>query len=285
MDAEERLIADPSNAGQAEAWNGPEGAFWAAQARRFDQTFAKVHGLFLAAAAIGERDRVLDVGCGTGRATRDAARIASRGSARGVDLSSPMIALARATAAAEELDNIDFTQGDAQIYPFEAAAFDAVISRMGSMFFGDPIAGFANLHHSLRSGGRLTLLTWQPLADNEWLSEFRTAMAVGRDLPAPPSEGPGPFALSDPDRVRSVLGVAGFAHVTVQSLRAPLSFGPDPDDAFDFVSALMSWTLDDLDQAGRAAALAALRTTIAEHTHEDGVTYQSASWIVQAHKP
>jgi len=282
MDTQPQLIADPSNAGQVGAWDGNEGAFWTAQAQRFDETLANSHGPFLAAAEIRERDRVLDVGCGTGQATRDAARIATNGSALGVDLSSQMIALARKTAAAEDLDNVEFGHADAQIHPFETAEFDVVISRMGSMFFGDPTAALANLHRALRPGGRLALLTWQGVADNEWLTEFRTALAVGRDLPSPPPDVPSPFALSDPERVTAILAAAGFADVSFQSLYEPMSFGPDPDDAFDFVSELTGWMLAGLDSADRTAALAALRTTIAEHTGDHGVTYRSATWIITA---
>jgi SAM-dependent methyltransferase len=195
-----------------------------------------------------------------------------------------MLALARATAAAEGLDNVEFRNADAQIDPFERGAFDVVISRMGSMFFGDPRAAFANLHRALRPGGRLTLLTWQSVADNEWLTEFRTALAVGRDLPTPPPDVPGPFALADPDRVRAILGGAGFVDISFHGLREPMRFGPDPDDAFDFVSELTSWMRSGLDDDDRDAALAALRTTIAEHTGEHGVAYESATWIVQARK-
>jgi SAM-dependent methyltransferase len=284
MAAQQDLISDPSNTGQVGAWDGNEGAFWTAQARRFDETMANCHGPFLASADIRTSDRVLDVGCGTGQATRDVARIAVDGSALGVDLSSQMIALARATAAAEGLDNIEFRHADAQIHPFESAEFDIVISRMGSMFFGDPVAAFANLRRALRLAGRLTLLTWQGVADNEWLTEFRAAMAVGRTLPSPPPEVPSPFALSDPDRVRSILAAAGFDDVRFQSLHEPMSFGPDPDDAFEFVSGLTGWMREGLDTTDRDAALAALRRTIAEHTGDHGVTYQSATWIIQARR-
>src|SRR5882724_12347672 len=95
MDIEHTLIADPSNAGQVGAWDGDEGTFWTAQARRFDETLASCHGPCLAAAAVRDDDRVLDVGCGTGQTTRDVARAAPNGSALGVDLSSKMIALAQ----------------------------------------------------------------------------------------------------------------------------------------------------------------------------------------------
>jgi len=285
MNAPQGLISDPSNARQVGAWDGNEGAFWVAQAQRFDETLASCYGPFLAAAAIGAEDRVLDVGCGNGQSTRDVARTAVNGSAVGIDLSSQMLEFARKTAASEGLANVEFRHADAQIYPFEDTAFDAVISRMGSMFFGDPVAAFANLNRALLPGGRLTLLTWQSVADNEWLTEFRPALAVGRDLPTPPPDAPSPFALCDPDRVRTILGAAGFSDVSFRNMHEPMSFGPDPDDAFDFVSELTGWMRNGLDDAGRDAALTALRTTIGEHTGDRGVTFQSATWVIQARKP
>jgi SAM-dependent methyltransferase len=284
MNADHDLIADPSNTAQAEAWNGHEGTVWTAEAGRFDNAITESHGPFLAAAALAEDARVLDIGCGTGQSTRDAARVAVGGSALGIDLSSQMLEVARRTAAAEGLDNVEFLRADAQIHAFEGGTFDVAISRMGSMFFGDPRAAFANINRALRREGRLAMLTWQGLADNEWLSEFRGAMAVGRDLPTPPPDAPGPFSLSDPDRVRSILDAAGFVDVSFQSLHEPMTYGSDPDDVFDFVSGFFGWILDGLDATGRRQGLDALRATIVAHTGAHGVTFQSATWIIQARK-
>jgi SAM-dependent methyltransferase len=285
MNTRSQLIADPSNAGQVAAWDGREGAFYTAEAQRFDAGLASSYGPFLAGAAIGEDDNVVDIGCGTGQATLDAARLAVNGSVLGVDLSSQMLALARETAAAEGLDNVEFQHADAQIHPFETAAFDVAISRMGSMFFGDPVAAFTNIHRAVRPGGRLTLLTWQSLADNEWLTEFRTALAAGRELPTPPPDAPGPFSLADPGRVRTILEAAGFTDISFESLRVPMRFGSDPDDVFDFVGGFFGWLRDGLDEAGRARADDALRATIAAHTAPHEVAFESATWIVQARKP
>ena len=109
--------------------------------------------------------------------------------------------------------------------------------------------------------------------------------AVGRDLPTPPPDVPSPFAFSDPARVRTILETADFSGITFNALSVPMSFGSDPDGAFDFVRELTSWMLDGLEPAERDAALAALRSTVAEHTDEHGVTFQSATWIVRAHRP
>src|SRR5262249_4122903 len=136
-----------SNADQLRAWDGDEGAYWASHADRFDRGLAGYHQPFLDAAAIETDDRVLDVGCGTGLTARDGARAASRGSALGVDLSSRMIQLAKRQAAEEGVTNAHFTQGDAQVHPFDPGAFDVVIGRTSAMFFGDPVAAFTNIGH------------------------------------------------------------------------------------------------------------------------------------------
>jgi SAM-dependent methyltransferase len=282
---EQELVADPSNAAQAELWRGKDADIWVAEVGRQDRAIARHYGPFLAAAAVGADDRVLDVGCGNGISTRDAARLATRGSVLGVDLSPQMLALARRIAADEGLGNVEFRLADVQIYPFEDGAFDLVISRMGSMFFGDPHAAFTNLARALRPGGRMTLLTWQPLADNEWLSAYRTAMAVGRYLPTPPPDSPNPFTLSEPARVRALLEGAGFTDVTLEPVTQPLWIGTDVDDAFQYVSRFFGWLLDGLDETGREAGLAALRQSIADHQADDGIEYRSATWIIQAVTP
>jgi SAM-dependent methyltransferase len=286
MNTRSELIADPSNAAMAEAWDGNEGAFWTANADHFDRGMENAALPFFEAAAIRADDEVLDVGCGFGRTTCDAARIAADGSALGVDLSSQMLALARKIAADEGLTNIAFEHADAQIYPFADAAFDIAISRFGSMFFGDPVAAFTNLHRALRSDGRLTLLTWQPLAENEWLREFRAAVAVVRpELPLPSPDAPSPFALSDPDRVRGILEAAGFAELSFEDLRVPMRYGRDADDAFNFISGFFAWVRTDLGDSENKRLDDAFHSMIAAHTADGRVTFDSASWIIHARKP
>ena len=270
---------------QARTWDGDGGVFWADDAERFDQAMAIHRVPFLGGAAITPSDRVLDVGCGVGQTTRDAARAAVAGSALGVDLSAQVIGYARRAARREGLCNATFEQADVRVHPFAAGAFDVAVSRTGAMFFGDPVAAFDNIARALRPGGRLCLLGWQSLADNEWLREFMSALAPGRDLPAPPPRATGPFTLSDPGRVRALLTAAGFTGVRIGASSGGMRFGRDADDAYRFVRALMSWMLNGLDDRGRYRALSALRTTIAAHDTGDGIIYQSAAWIIRAIRP
>jgi SAM-dependent methyltransferase len=272
----------PDNTGQFRAWDGDEGRYWAAHADHFERGLAAYRDGFMAAAAITPGAHVLDVGCGTGHTTRDAARAASAGFALGVDLSSAMLAVARQRASAAGLTNIGFEQADAQIHRFEPGRFDVVLAHCAAMFFSDRVAALANVGRALRPGGRLVLLTWQPFAANEWIREISGALAVGRNLAPPPPEAPGPFSLADPEVIDSVLTAAGYRDVTIVGTAAPMWFGRDADDAFRVQSGLMAWMLDGLDDSARSEALANLRGSLAAHETTEGVLYESATWTVHA---
>jgi len=261
----------PANREQLRAWDGDEGAYWTEHADYFDRSVAAYHEKLLATAAITSVERVLDIGCGAGQTTRDAARAAARGSALGVDLSARMLEHARRRAAEEGVTNASFQQVDAQIHPFPPASFDVAISRTGAMFFGDLVAAFTNIGRAMVPRGRLVLVAWQPLPANEWIREISSALAAGRGLPAPPPDAPGPFALSEPDRVRSILTAGGFAKVELEGATAGMWFGDDADDAHQFVLGLMGWMLHGLDDTGRGCALDGLHATMAAHETTHGV--------------
>ena len=280
-------LVDARNAEMAGAWNGEEGEDWAARADRFDAASAAFDASLLEAAGIGAADRVLDVGCGAGTSTRAAARAAPDGHVTGIDLSAPLLAEARRRSAAAGLTNTTFLQGDAQVHPFEPASFDVAVSRFGAMFFGDPVAAFTNLALALRPGGRLAMLSWQPLARNEWLLVLRRVLAAGRPLPEPPGDAPGPFGLSDAGHVRRVLAAAGFGSVRLAEVPGVARLGADAEDAFEFVSGLglTRGLLGGLDDGARRAALDDLRAVLAEHATPDGVLFGATAWLVTARRP
>jgi SAM-dependent methyltransferase len=273
---------NPTNTEQARAWDGDDGTYWTEHAQHFDHALSTYHERFLAAADIERADRVLDIGCGTGQTTRDAARRAREGLAFGVDLSSQMIRLARRLATSEGVANAHFEQADAQIHSFGTQPFDVAISRTGTMFFGDPVAAFTNIARAVRPGGRMLLLVWQGPEHNEWIRELSGALAAGRDLPSPPIGAPGPFAQSDPEPVQAVLSAAGFCDIFLEGWSGPMWFGADPDDAHGFVVGLMGWMLESLDVVARDRALGKLSETLNAHATASGVTFDSATWLITA---
>jgi SAM-dependent methyltransferase len=286
VDVTAPIPVDPSNVEMLQAWDGAEGAFWAGHDAAFDVSLARYTGPLLQAAAIGPDERVLDIGCGNGFTTRESARRATNGTSLGVDLSSHMIERARLRAAEQGIANVDFVQADAQIHRFDEAAFDVAISRAGVMFFGDPVRAFVNIARALRRGGRLALVVWQDVSRNPWLRDIMTALAAGRDLPAQPPDAPGPFSFAEPERIREILGAAGFTHIEVDGIGEPLSFGRTAEEAFRFLTGLgvTESMLRDLDATRRAQALAALRETVEAHETPEGVLFASAAWLVRARR-
>jgi SAM-dependent methyltransferase len=281
------MVSTVANEEMAAAWDGDEGAEWARDWQRYDRAVVGYHRRLLDAAAVASDERVLDVGCGTGQTTRDAARAATSGSALGVDLSSKMLERAREQAEVEGVSNARFEQVDAQTHRFDLGAHDVALSRFGAMFFGDPVAAFTNVRTALRPGGRLVMVAWRGAADNEWLQCVFAALAAGRDLPVPPAGSAGPFGLADPDLARERLTEAGFDAVELTAVDEPFWLGADGQDAYEWFrgTGIVRGLTQDLGDAQRAQALDALRATMHAHDTGDGVRFGSGCWIITANRP
>ncbi|MFC4585996.1 class I SAM-dependent methyltransferase [Sphaerisporangium corydalis] len=275
------------NTEQSEAWNGYEGRHWAGNHDRYDAVNSGFNGFLLDAAAIGEHDRVLDVGCGNGQLTRLAAGLARHGHATGVDLSEPMLERARALAAEERVTNVTFDRGDAQIHPFPAGGFDVAISRFAIMFFADPVAAFANIGRALRPGGRVAFLSLRSMADND-LGQVFAEMAEHLPAPdAPQTGGPGPDSLSDPAHVREVLTEAGFTGVATTPVDAPQIWGRDAADAAAFLGAWgpVQHLLGQVDPATAARARQALTEALLPFEHPGAVRLRGGGLLITATRP
>jgi SAM-dependent methyltransferase len=231
-------------------------------------------------------DDVLDIGCGTGGTTREAARMAPDGSAVGIDHSAPMIARAQELTAAEGLRNVTFTRADAQAHPFEPERFDVAISRFGTMFFRAPVAAFANIARALRPAGRLVMMVWQPHEHNEWSLEIERSLGGDEGVAPRAPEAADPFSLADRGTVVRCLDTAGFADVTFTDVHEPVYYGPDVATALDWVRgfARTNEALRSLDPAAAQRALDRLRETLAAHAGPDGVQFDSRAWIVTARR-
>jgi SAM-dependent methyltransferase len=242
----------------------------------------------LDAAALAPGERVLDVGCGLGTTTLEAARrVAPAGAALGVDTSGALLAEARRQAAAAGVDSVEFLEADAQVHPFEEAAFDAVISRHGIMFFEDPEAAFANLGRAVRPEGRLVIVCPGDPLQTEWVTVAFAAAAAHVGLPdlGPPG-APGPFAFADRNRLERTIRAGGFRDVTIEALTRPIRIGDDVDDVAGFIASLPEGqqVLAGQPDEKVAAVLGALREGFAPYAGPDGVVVASAAWLASARR-
>jgi SAM-dependent methyltransferase len=249
--------------------------FYDAELRRHNEHFR-------AALKVGPRDRVLDIGCGTGQSTREAARMAAEGSVVGVDVSDELLHVARQRGAEERLRNVAFERGDAQVKKFPAAYFDLCISRFGVMFFADPVAAFANVGRAMRPGARIVLMVWQSRDRNEWATAIHDALAPGSVASIAAAAA---FSLAEPTIATSILTAAGFGSVDFAEVHEPVFYGPNVDAAYDAVVGLLfvKDALADMD-AAPDEALQRLRALLNAHSTVDGVLFDSRAWIVTAHK-
>ncbi|WP_020579984.1 class I SAM-dependent methyltransferase [Actinopolymorpha alba] len=197
---------------------GPSG--YDAELRRHNQVLRRACGVQL-------QDDVLDIGCGSGQTTRQAARRAQAGSALGVDISAPAVERARKLAQTEGLRNVTFEHANAQVHRLPPERFNRAISRFGTMFFDDPVAAFANIRRALRPAGRLVMMVWQPHERNEWDVAIHQSLAGPQGPVATASAGPDPFSLGDPPTVKQILGAAGFADIAFTDVHEPVYYGPD----------------------------------------------------------
>ncbi|HVQ58870.1 MAG TPA: class I SAM-dependent methyltransferase [Solirubrobacterales bacterium] len=283
----------PDNEEATEAWSGP---LFDLFVKYRDQTAAGLgaHGeAAIEASPPRPGERVLDLGCGFGETTVQLANlVGAEGSALGVDVSEPFIATARAEAEADGVANAEFMTADVQTLALPRE-FDYAFSRMGLMFFANPVAALRNVAAALVPGGRLCAVVWRRKLDNEWV--HRAEQVVDEYLEHPeesdePTCGPGPFSMANADTLTEQLTIAGFEQISLRRSDLPLRIGADLDQAIEFNMALgpagevlRLWG-DRVDEI-RPTIAARLREALADFEGPDGVSAPASTWIVTARAP
>jgi SAM-dependent methyltransferase len=247
----------------------------------YDAELRAHHEHLRAAYGISPGDEVLDIGCGTGQTTRDAARAATPGRVVGVDVSERMLERARQLAADERLDNVTYELGDAQVHRFDPGRYQLAISRFGTMFFSDPVAAFANIASALGPDGRLVLLVWQRRELNHWALAIDAAVGEAAQLQPPP--GADPFSLGDAEATTAILERAGFDELRFEDVHEPVLYGHDIAAALNVVRGFqnVSAALASMSDSDATRAVERLRGTLTAHLNADqGVALDSRSWLI-----
>lgn len=276
-------VQSAANADQIAYWNNAAGETWAALQDRLDRQIESLGLRAIEAAAPQPGERVLDIGCGCGQTSFELGRrVGPAGQVLGVDISAPMLEVARRRAGT----GVSFLEADAQTHPFDRGGFDLAVSRFGVMFFDDPTAAFANIGAALRPGGRLAFVCWRPMLENAWMATpLLAALPLLRPLPPPDPLAPGPFAFADPDRVRAILTGAGFEAIDIQP-HDQLIGGNDLDQTVAMALKVgpLGAVLRENPELGDSV-VSAIRKALAPHVTPDGVLLPSATWIVTARRP
>ena len=277
------------NEGQIEFWNGDAGSNWARRTDAVDAMFEDLTTAILEAAGIASGHHVLDLGCGGGGIAIEAARRTGLlGSITAIDISEPLISVARSRAASANV-NISFVMGDAAVYPFAAATYDVLVSRMGAMFFDDPRDVFRSLRKTLKPGGRVVLGVWQEPRKNPWAMAPISAVRQFVEIPPRPGpEDPGPFSFANPERVHSVFTFAGFVDTALLPFEYALRLGGSVEEALEYLLEIgpLAEPMRQASGDRRQQALDALIEVLSQHQDDEGrVHLDGAFWIVTATAP
>src|SRR3546814_665593 len=231
-------------------------------------------------------ERILDIGCGSGQTSLElVGAVEPGGEVLGIDLSAPLLEVAQRRNSGHQ--GLRFVQGDAQVFPFAPASFDAAFSRFGVMFFADPVAAFLNIRRGLKPGGRLAFACWRSLEENPTYTLPMQAAAAYLP-PVPPNvepDAPGPFAFANQERVRTILAAAGFEAVNVAPHDEAVGSGSlESALALSLKVGMLGRFLND-NPAMREVAVAPVRKALAAHDGPEGVMLDAAIWIVTARSP
>jgi SAM-dependent methyltransferase len=238
-------------------------------------------------------DRVLDIGCGLGDTTqRIAGLVGPEGEAVGVDAAPRMIETAEQEARDAGVPNARFAVVDVQSGDL-GGPYDLAFSRMGTMFFANPVAALRNVRSSLRPGGRLAMVVWRRREDNAWI--YRGQQIVEGIVSRPeeydePTCGPGPFSMAGADTTSDILLHAGFTDIALHRCDLPLKSGSDLEEAIDITMAIGPAGEILRLQGDRIAHLRdqirdALREGMAEFERPDGVWAPASTWIATGLAP
>ncbi len=277
-------MENTANAAQVDYWNALAGQTWARFQAQLDRQIDPLGREAMRVLAPRAGERILDIGCGCGQTTMElAALVGAEGYVKGADISAPMLEIARARPVLPGAVAPVFEQADAQVASFGDGAFDVAFSRFGVMFFSDPVAAFANIRKALRAGGRLAFVCWRPFVENVWMRAPQQAAApfMPESPPADPT-APGPFAFADAQRLRGILGDAGFQDVVIEKFDCLIG-GGDLEQSLEL--ALRVGPLGGTLRAHPeliSKVSDAVKAALAGYMTPQGVLMPAASWIVRA---
>ncbi|CAB3749866.1 SAM-dependent methyltransferase [Burkholderia sp. MSh2] len=271
---------------QSALWNGPSGRAWVDTQATIDRMFEPLERLLADAAAASFARSVLDVGCGTGGVTLAIARrLGADAQCTGIDISARMIDAARARVERSG-PGPRFVCADVQTHAFEPESVDLIVSRLGVMFFDDPVRAFANLRRAARPNAQLRFIAWRSAADNPFMTTAeRAAAPLLPNLPARRPGAPGQFGFGDRQRIASVLSDSGWADTAIEPVDLACAL-PEPalNDYFARLGPV-GLALLEADDATRRRVVDTVRAAFERYVDGGQARFDAACWLVTARAP
>ena len=247
----------------------------------FMRTIAPMGEALISAAHLAAGQRVLDVATGTGEPGLTVAERVRPGEVVGIDISDAMIALARENARRRSLANFKGEVQEASSLPYPDGHFDAILCRLGIMFFADVNATLSELRRVVKPGGRAVFSSWAEPASNPWASLTGGILNRVLSLPPPPEDAPGFYRFANPEKLRSVLLTAGFQSAEVREVRGEIRFDT-PSKYWEFMNDVVAPIVKALQEAtpeGRKEVTEAVLAEAEMWMSGNGLVLPWKAWI------
>jgi len=230
-------------------------------------------------------ERVLDIACGTGVVARTAALIlGNSGRIIGLDVSRPMLAVARSAAVAEGL-SIEWQEGSAVKLPLIDAASDVVLCQQGLQFFPDRPAALREMHRVLRSHGRLVLSVWTDIDRSPGFAVLAEALTHRISAEAGVLMTSGPFALSRAEELRSLVANANFRDVDIRTATKMLQYPSPQDFVLRYVAgSALGGFFATANESAQSALLEDISLALSKYVDNQGLAFPIESNLLIARK-
>ena len=245
----------------------------------WQRQLADVQARLLARASLASSERVLDVACGTGLVSFDAARaVGPQGRVLGVDLSGKMVGIARQRAAQQQLSNVSFARMDAEALALPDASFDVALCALGLMYMPEPEQALHEMRRVLRPSGRMVISVWGERTRCGWSALFGIVDAEVASKVCPRF-----FRLGQQDTLASLCANARLESIEQHRIATTLTYA-DADEACDaaFVGGpvALAWSRFGID--ARARVRARYVEAIAPWRHDRGYRLPGEFVVVSA---
>ena len=265
-------------------WKEEGGHKWVEYLDATETSLEPFNKIMLEYTGITEAEVVLEVGCGGGANSIELAkRVGSGGSVTAVDISAPILSIARARGAG--IQNLEFVEGDAAIIKLETGHYDLIFSRFGVMFFSAPVCAFVHLRNSMKPSARMVFLCWRTLEENAWMNVPTRAIftIIPPAGPPPAPDDPGPFSLASRTRIEEILTAAGFRMIQVKAVDIKMELGTLPDTVEYFMKmGPGAAALAGADEHQKDTVSDVLTKALRQFETAGKVIAPAAAWIVSA---
>jgi len=237
----------------------------------------------LEAVGLAPGNRVIDIACGTGFVTRQAARaLGESGKTVGVDINEGMLELAKISTDSTEPFTIDWQKGDVGSLPFEDASFNVALCQQGLQFFDDKNAALCEVRRILVPGGKIGLSVWGSLDENPYFSAITEA--ARRHIGKEAADGlNNPHTLANPADVADLLATAGFQNIIIKKTETYMSTPPVRAFLPAHLSAMpVGDMLSKLPEQKQSAMLEDVFEMLKPYTEADGLQVPGVVYIATA---